>query len=427
MPQRFNYDLSHFSFMCGNMGRLQTLSVIPVVAGDSFAVSVDGIFRLSPLRRNLTVDALVDVFAFYVPHRHVYGDDWIDFIKQGIDESITFATIDLSTSVVHYLGAPTLTGEIPKWLVTGYNRIWNRYFRAPTDVSGELSDTAFSDGNNDTRLYGRLIGRPKRLWSTGINATVDASDREVTVSSNQLDILDLAQIQARYRTEQQRDWFGQYYDGILKEGWGSGVNVDADERATLIMRKQNSLSGYDVDGTDNASLGTFSGKVAGRCGLQFPRRFFPEHGALWIVASVRFPTIAERELHYLFKRPQPTYKEISGDPAIWSAEPPMAIQVQDFFTETTSSVSLGTIPYGQWYREHPSIVHKNFDALDGFTFVRGIPGSHDQARYHKSTEYESVFQSDQLGEWQAQCHIGIDALRVIPGPLKSIFAGATDQ
>src|SRR5438270_7611892 len=29
--------------------------------------------RLSPLRRGLAIDSTVDIFTFYVPHRHVYG------------------------------------------------------------------------------------------------------------------------------------------------------------------------------------------------------------------------------------------------------------------------------------------------------------------------------------------------------------------
>src|SRR5206468_4098422 len=35
--------------------------------------------RLSPLRRGLAIDSTVDIFTFYVPHRHVYGEQWIKF------------------------------------------------------------------------------------------------------------------------------------------------------------------------------------------------------------------------------------------------------------------------------------------------------------------------------------------------------------
>src|SRR4051812_20075578 len=36
-----------------------------------------GALRLSPLRRGLAIDSTVDIFTFYVPHRHVYGEQWI--------------------------------------------------------------------------------------------------------------------------------------------------------------------------------------------------------------------------------------------------------------------------------------------------------------------------------------------------------------
>src|SRR5204862_2621199 len=39
----------------------------------------------SPLRRGLAIDSTVDIFTFYVPHRHVYGEQWIKFMKDGVN------------------------------------------------------------------------------------------------------------------------------------------------------------------------------------------------------------------------------------------------------------------------------------------------------------------------------------------------------
>src|SRR5207237_210063 len=46
---------------------------------DSFEMDAVGALRLSPLRRGLAIDSTVDIFTFYVPHRHVYGEQWIKF------------------------------------------------------------------------------------------------------------------------------------------------------------------------------------------------------------------------------------------------------------------------------------------------------------------------------------------------------------
>src|SRR5256885_2216910 len=70
--ERMPHDLSHLGFLAGQIGRRITISTTPVIAGDSFEMDAVGALRLSPLRRGLAIDSTVDIFTFYVPHRHVY-------------------------------------------------------------------------------------------------------------------------------------------------------------------------------------------------------------------------------------------------------------------------------------------------------------------------------------------------------------------
>src|SRR5436190_69791 len=79
--ERMPHDLSHLGFLAGQIGRLITISTTPVIAGDSFEMDAVGALRLSPLRRGLAIDSTVDIFTFYVPHLHVYGEQWIKLIK----------------------------------------------------------------------------------------------------------------------------------------------------------------------------------------------------------------------------------------------------------------------------------------------------------------------------------------------------------
>src|SRR5688500_5589809 len=83
--ERMPHDLSHVGFLAGQIGRLITISTAPVIAGDSFVMDAVGALRLSPLRRGLAIDSTVDIFTFYVPHRHVYGKQWIKFMKDGVN------------------------------------------------------------------------------------------------------------------------------------------------------------------------------------------------------------------------------------------------------------------------------------------------------------------------------------------------------
>src|SRR5256885_1753623 len=79
-----NY-LSHLGFLAGQIGRLITISTTPVIAGDSFEMDGVGALRLSPLRRGFALDSTVDIFTCYVIHRRVYGDQWIKFMKDGVN------------------------------------------------------------------------------------------------------------------------------------------------------------------------------------------------------------------------------------------------------------------------------------------------------------------------------------------------------
>src|SRR3546814_6835710 len=83
--ERMPHDLSHLGFLAGQIGRLLTISTTPVIAGDSFEMDAVGALRLSPLRRGLAIASTVDFFTFSVPHRHVYGEQWIKFMKDGVN------------------------------------------------------------------------------------------------------------------------------------------------------------------------------------------------------------------------------------------------------------------------------------------------------------------------------------------------------
>src|SRR5207244_714116 len=54
--------------------------------------------------------------------------------------------------------------------------------------------------------------------------------------------------------------------------------------------------GYDVDGTDQTSLGQFSGRVQQTYKHSVPRFFVPEHGTMFTLALVRFPPTATKEI-----------------------------------------------------------------------------------------------------------------------------------
>lgn len=422
--KRNTYDLSHFSLVAGDIGRLQTLSTIPVVAGDSMELSYDAVVRLSALRRDLTLDAIVDIYAFFIPYRQIYGAQWTDFILQGVDEAISFTAGATGNADIEeqYFGFRIKIGQVfPLWVVAGYNRIWNRYFRVPTDLANVRADS-YLETSERGRPYGSLIARLKTPWSTGIDETVADADRQVTITASKLELLDLIEIKKRYKSEQERDFFGQRYTDVLGKVWGGSATVEADQRPHLLMRQTSMLSGQDIDGTDDASLGTFTGKSVGTAHLRVPPKYFQEHGTVWLMMSVRFPSIFTHERHYLTGKPDPTYLEISGDPDIWAAEEPQQISGDDWFSDGGSN-DLGNGPFGQYYRHHPNYVHLAYQELFGYPFNEVSPATKDTARYHIAAEFDNAFQTSQLGNWNAKARVSCAVKRVVPTARGSIYAG----
>ena len=425
MDHRQTYDLSGLIMTVGRIGRLQPLQVLPVVAGDTVDISLDGNFRLSPLRRNLTVDAKLDFFAFFIPYRHIYGDVWMDFIRKGVDEDVTFpngASVGSAVAECYGMRVPANTA-LPRWLTAGFPRIWNRYFRHPTK-GGELPDT-HSPSTVQAR-YGFHCGHLPTVWSVPVASEVTPDDFRADLQGGKVDLIDLARRAGRLKTERRREWFAEYYNNILKASWGGGANPDADERPYLIFRRSEWLSGYDVPGTDQASLGNYSGISAGRFSFRVPPRFFAEHGTLWLLALVRFPPILSDECEFLVKKPNPTYKEIACDPDIVRREPPFTLTGDMIFSRGSSGHSYGQVPFNQHYRYCPiSFVHEDFFFQSGFPFIHetGSPTA-AQAEYITDTEYDKVFSTLQLQHWHTQLRRNCAVKRQLPDVVSSIFAGS---
>src|SRR5260370_38633989 len=82
--ERMPHDLSHLGFLAGQIGRLITISITPVIAGDSFEMAAVGALRLSPLRRGLVIDSTVDFFLFYVLLLNFYVNHGFKLLRIGV-------------------------------------------------------------------------------------------------------------------------------------------------------------------------------------------------------------------------------------------------------------------------------------------------------------------------------------------------------
>src|SRR5471032_2295963 len=128
--ERMPHDLSNLGFLAGQIGRLIPIATTPVIAGDSFEMDAVGALRLSPLRRGLAIVSTVDIFPFYVAHRHFLDDQWIKFMQHGVNAT-PLPTVNTTGYIDHAAFLGTIipdSKKIPNHLLQGYLNIYNNYF-----------------------------------------------------------------------------------------------------------------------------------------------------------------------------------------------------------------------------------------------------------------------------------------------------------
>ena len=430
MPNRTPFDLSHFAFQSGKIGRLQTISVIPTMPGDSISLDIRANTRLAGLRRSLIVDASMDMFAFFVPHRHVYpgrGEEnlWIKMVREGVTTNVQLPSTTLNHDY-HCLGQRVLKGAVPKWRADPYDRIWNRYFKHPTDADKSL--IADTHPPEDLRNFGAPCCHDKLVWTTGLDPARSKSmgqwdyDAPVGTGGASIDLWKMAEAGTKFNNLSQRDFFSTRYRDIIQSVYGSDVNHDVEEIPLLLGRNRSYLMGYDIDGTADANFGQTSSKAFGNSGLNVRRWFAPEHGSIWIMALVRFPTIHTSEQHYLVSQPQPDYLTATGDARVASTQPPREMHVDELFCGTDSKANLGIQPYGQWWRTQPNVVHELYDDLNGFPLLAKLPSGPIDSHYIDSATYDPVFQSpNMMGHWISNMHVNASVLRAFPDAKTNLF------
>src|SRR5205814_1605702 len=101
-----------------------------------------------------SIDSTVDIFTFYVPHRHVYGEQWIKFMKDGVNAT-PLPTVNTTGYIDHAAFLGTInpdTNKIPKHLFQGYLNIYNNYFKAPW--MPDRTEANPNELNQDDARYG---------------------------------------------------------------------------------------------------------------------------------------------------------------------------------------------------------------------------------------------------------------------------------
>ena len=426
-----NYNLTHLGFKTFKMGRVNPIACIPTLPGDVFNIDMQININMAPFRRQLYLEPQIKFATFWIPHRHLESN-WIQFIEEGTDTSVTLSTSTMNSYDVefmpHWVSAANVPNK-PFWYADGFLKIYDRFWRPKMSVTPSTADTSWTSTlwtagwDEDSLKYGPPAANlMNAMWTQTPDKQLSTSDVDLDVSGATLDIRDIAERVAKARSENRRNWYNLWYEQIIQDFGGSST-IDAEPRPELLWTDTVHLSGEDIYGHDTFTLGGLVGRPNGTLRHRIPNRYIPEHGTIWTVMCARFPNISTEETHWLIRDGASDYDTIAGDSAIVANKQPVMMQLDDIF-DTASTDEIALLPHSHWYRQHPSYSEETFQEQYGFTFTKGVPSATDLGKNFYDTEFDNNnFQSTQFAHGLMSIKNNCFVERNLPTAEESIMAG----
>lgn len=482
MPERTENDLSHFSATIFKVGRIQTITRIPTLPGDSIEFSLDAMFKMSELRRPQPVDFCFEMFAFWNPYRWSYEGreaftnadarkrNWQAMLMAGADRDIRLppqnpntnndvvtrglplggytkksgTNDEVDTAFLNFMSLPAntnkaltylaylrsaITNKVPKHLVMDYNRVYRTYFMDPqwhdlTAGTATASAMQTIPTNDVAREFGYQACNLKTLYTTiRKDLGVDAGDYIVDrTSGNGLDGIDLRKLQEqkmRYRSETKRQWHAVSYSDIIKDIFKGSTDAEDTHEPWFLGSSKQWLSGFGSSGGP--------GLAEGKVNFSFPRKYFPEHGTILLIGLLRFPPVFEVEQHRLDVEDQfKTYHTLINEPGYSDMRPPEEWQHDWLYSNGTSTVKYGWHPVQMHYRTHPNYIHPRFYEEEfGFNYIPGGVGTpYATGLLHRDVGDETtmpIFRNETFEHAYITGTCKVMALRYLAEPEKSIY------
>lgn len=400
---------------------------------------MDGQFRMAPLRKEICSEGKLDICVFFVPDRHVHGAKYIAMMQEGYDHNETLVGVATVSGErdLGYLTYREAPAEIPKAIPWGYDYIWDRYYRVPSqprDAAFGVLPAGLSDAAKRHRKYGRYVARLPHILNSAnrVNAPGDQPWRDLVdgdadvAAGSVVSVRDIALVQKQLKSEIDRTQMSERFTDIMELTWKvPPLNVDADQRPTLLFRHQQWISGADVDGTDDATLGQFTGKTLVPVRWKMPSKYFSEHGTIFILMCLRFPFLSTRVINPLMLQPSPSASDYIIDPEIASKEPPRGMNWADWLQPTGGSSASAEyqIAHGQHYRVGFERIHQDFEDLPGYPFRSDVDLTGQAYYYHNDQDYQTVFMNSQVGYYQIHSMLQAERRSLLAPPGASLYAG----
>ena len=415
------FDKSCWNIKAGDLGRLQVLNLMPVFPGDRIDYQAQIDFRMSPMHRQLTVPAQVDLFTAYQPSWQIYNDGtggqyWADWLQsEGSEHDLP--RVDLAPKAVtgrtgvrswgNLRAMPFQTrtsGESEIWPYVMYCNVWNRYCRPLRQgieerPAGSINANVFSiskwaPATRDDDINGFQVRRLPMLWTIGHedNLHAQGSDPGVNRGPSQfnaaqltsestdevfINMIDFGKQKADYDRAFTDEYLAEWYTDHIKQRWGMnlGASSGVDPHPLILSHDIYNTDGFNIEST-NFGDSEEPSQIEGRNQTLMQhglgsKWMAPEHGYLMTFACVRFPQIWAQELPFWLKSEHANnYLFAAGDPLRVSKEPNYRLRLPDISTYTGAGRHFGYVPWGEWHRYQPNMCDDYYGRETGFPILK---------------------------------------------------------
>lgn len=397
----------------GKIGRVNCLRQQMMMPGERMNVSMKGKIRLESLRERDAMRINAHLATFMIPLRWLWSQ-YPDYVKEGPDTAITPPT-ELATDASS-LGVGSFFSPYSEGFYTFFRqavlRIYNEWYKWPEDAD---ATTWNIDGNKAVPL--------SKAWSRcRYQALPDAAADYQVASGSVVDVTELAEKQARFRSAMKRDVlsFNRWIE-LVKDTYKGDGSREVDQVPIMLDQTEVGVSPRDLPATDGASLGQWQSLYDFDVDHQIRGIVAPEHCIITTMLTVRFPAITEG-VHPL-ATDRLTWHELTADPEWFSAAKPVTVSTKDLLA-TSTDTTLGYLPAGwQWRTDHDVIGQRIYNK-NSFPYMNQPT---TQAEAKDATRVKDAFRSQTLGDYYCDLYFDEQSTQPIGDSMDSYMSGMVDE
>ena len=385
------------------VGRLLCVDHIQTLPGDSLDITASTDIEFATLVRRMTTPMQLEMFGFWAPLRWSYPN----FLEAALGEwgNSTSWILTEDAPVDNGRGFQALRHQlhtVPRHLVQDYAAIIDHNFKEKHQPEINKNNVLTDEADQE---YGWRAYQPTGVWPIPTGWT-DAYGTQGIGASN-TPVIQLSQIIQQGKEDQQRAWNAVRPEERYRAIYEGKLDKEVEEEPVFLGNTNGKVGGptQTMDPLENTKLQQLMGKAS----IRFPRKFYEEHGTLYILLLARWRPSYRHAIPLLDQPAILGNNKLGLGHPLGANERPREMQLGELFADTASSTSTGFIKHNDWWKRQPDHWSPAYYTEDTGWIPRATPSS--KAELWRHPEYEDIWATPQYAHGKVHTKIRIDGAR----------------